>query len=464
MRTGLASVRAPGRLETVGHEPLILLDGAHNPAGAEALAEALRASFRWERLHLVLAISANKDAAGIIGALAPLADRIFLARNDSVRSADPRELRSDRGPGGLGLRLGRRGDRRGSRRRRPRRRDRRDRLAVHGRGREARARRPVDCPLRRRRRAVAIEATLLIVKPDGVRRALVGEVLGRVEAKGLTIERLELRTIDRATAEEHYAEHREKPFFEELVVVHHRWSVGPGEDHRRGCDQLLAHDDGPDEPRGCAAGFHPRRLRHRHHREHRARLGFAGVGRARAPAVLRLSRRGERAPRRVRPDRRGGRAPPAAHACGGALAGGDGPPRHARRRRPGVRRRGVGLPGSARHPLPDRLHLEVVRGALRPAGGGEGHPSPRRLDQRAPALAGPLRAVRPDHAASPADPYVGAHDGRRARSLGHDRRDPRPRTAADVRARRCLLVLEPRVQAHRTRAGARVRPPRPRGC
>jgi len=64
---------------------------------------------------------------------------------------------------------------------------------------------------------VAIEATLLIVKPDGVRRALVGEILGRVEAKGLTIERLELRTIDRATAEEHYAEHREKPFFEELV-------------------------------------------------------------------------------------------------------------------------------------------------------------------------------------------------------------------------------------------------------
>ncbi|HUL85816.1 MAG TPA: nucleoside-diphosphate kinase [Actinomycetota bacterium] len=62
-----------------------------------------------------------------------------------------------------------------------------------------------------------MEATLLIVKPDGVRRALVGEVLGRVEAKGLTIDLLEVRTIDRATAEEHYAEHREKPFFEELV-------------------------------------------------------------------------------------------------------------------------------------------------------------------------------------------------------------------------------------------------------
>jgi nucleoside-diphosphate kinase len=64
---------------------------------------------------------------------------------------------------------------------------------------------------------VGIEATLLIVKPDGVRRALIGEILRRVEAKGLVIERLELRTIDRATAEEHYAEHRQKPFFGELV-------------------------------------------------------------------------------------------------------------------------------------------------------------------------------------------------------------------------------------------------------
>jgi nucleoside-diphosphate kinase len=55
------------------------------------------------------------------------------------------------------------------------------------------------------------------VKPDGVRRGLVGEVLRRVEAKGLTIERMDLRTIARATAEEHYGEHREKPFFGELV-------------------------------------------------------------------------------------------------------------------------------------------------------------------------------------------------------------------------------------------------------
>jgi nucleoside-diphosphate kinase len=64
---------------------------------------------------------------------------------------------------------------------------------------------------------MAIESTLLIVKPDGVRRGLVGEVLRRVEAKGLTIEQLDLRVIERATAEEHYGEHRDKPFFGELV-------------------------------------------------------------------------------------------------------------------------------------------------------------------------------------------------------------------------------------------------------
>jgi nucleoside-diphosphate kinase len=61
------------------------------------------------------------------------------------------------------------------------------------------------------------ESTLLIVKPDGVSRGLVGEVLRRVEAKGLTLEELKRFTIPRSMAEEHYAEHRDKPFFGELV-------------------------------------------------------------------------------------------------------------------------------------------------------------------------------------------------------------------------------------------------------
>lgn len=61
-------------------------------------------------------------------------------------------------------------------------------------------------------------STLLIVKPDGVRRGLVGDVLGRVEAKGLRIAEMRLMQIDRPLAEELYAEHVEKPFFNELVA------------------------------------------------------------------------------------------------------------------------------------------------------------------------------------------------------------------------------------------------------
>jgi nucleoside-diphosphate kinase len=61
------------------------------------------------------------------------------------------------------------------------------------------------------------ESTLLIVKPDGVRRALVGEVLRRVESKGLRIADIRTFSIDRDLAEEHYGEHREKAFFGELV-------------------------------------------------------------------------------------------------------------------------------------------------------------------------------------------------------------------------------------------------------
>jgi len=56
-----------------------------------------------------------------------------------------------------------------------------------------------------------VQRTLVLVKPDGVRRGLAGEVISRLEAKGLTLVAMELRTLDRATAEEHYGEHRERP-------------------------------------------------------------------------------------------------------------------------------------------------------------------------------------------------------------------------------------------------------------
>jgi nucleoside-diphosphate kinase len=62
-----------------------------------------------------------------------------------------------------------------------------------------------------------IERTLLLIKPDGVERRLVGEILGRVERKGLTIAALELRTVDAKLAGSHFAEHKDKPFFGSLV-------------------------------------------------------------------------------------------------------------------------------------------------------------------------------------------------------------------------------------------------------
>jgi nucleoside-diphosphate kinase len=61
------------------------------------------------------------------------------------------------------------------------------------------------------------ERTLVLVKPDAVRRGLIGEIVGRLERKGLTIVALEQRTLDRDTASQHYAEHDGKPFFGELV-------------------------------------------------------------------------------------------------------------------------------------------------------------------------------------------------------------------------------------------------------
>jgi nucleoside-diphosphate kinase len=61
------------------------------------------------------------------------------------------------------------------------------------------------------------ERTLVLVKPDAVRRGLVGEIIGRLERKGLALVALNLRTLDRATAERHYAEHAAKPFFGDLI-------------------------------------------------------------------------------------------------------------------------------------------------------------------------------------------------------------------------------------------------------
>jgi nucleoside-diphosphate kinase len=78
-----------------------------------------------------------------------------------------------------------------------------------------------------------MEHTFVMVKPDGVERRLVGEVIGRLERKGLTLEKMRLLTIDPGMAQQHYGEHEGKPFFADLVsfitsgpVVAMEWS-GP---------------------------------------------------------------------------------------------------------------------------------------------------------------------------------------------------------------------------------------------
>ena len=61
------------------------------------------------------------------------------------------------------------------------------------------------------------ERTLILIKPDGVERGLVGDIINRIERKGLKLVAMDLRVTDRETAEKHYAEHADKPFFGELV-------------------------------------------------------------------------------------------------------------------------------------------------------------------------------------------------------------------------------------------------------
>ena len=92
VRLALGSATSPGRLEVAARRPLVILDGAHNPAAARALAEALPDTFTWGRLHLVLGVFADKDLDGIVTPLAPLADAGYAAAVDSVRARPPREV------------------------------------------------------------------------------------------------------------------------------------------------------------------------------------------------------------------------------------------------------------------------------------------------------------------------------------------------------------------------------------
>ncbi len=84
---GLGSATSPGRLQLVGIEPTVLVDAAHNPHGAGALAAALEDYFDFDEIAVVVGILADKDAQGIIAALAPQVDRFYVTEPHSERAA-----------------------------------------------------------------------------------------------------------------------------------------------------------------------------------------------------------------------------------------------------------------------------------------------------------------------------------------------------------------------------------------
>ncbi|MGC8492328.1 MAG: bifunctional folylpolyglutamate synthase/dihydrofolate synthase [Syntrophobacteraceae bacterium] len=93
IRNAMQEVRWPARLEVLGNNPTILLDGAHNPQGAESLRDALRETFPYKKLHLVIGIMADKDILGILRRLLPLAETAIFTKPVYARAANPEEIR-----------------------------------------------------------------------------------------------------------------------------------------------------------------------------------------------------------------------------------------------------------------------------------------------------------------------------------------------------------------------------------
>ncbi len=92
VRAGFADARSPGRLEVVRRAPAILLDAAHNPAGAHATAAALQTDFNFTRLIGVLGVMSDKDARGILSAFEPVLAEVIITAVPGPRSMDPDAL------------------------------------------------------------------------------------------------------------------------------------------------------------------------------------------------------------------------------------------------------------------------------------------------------------------------------------------------------------------------------------
>lgn len=89
---GLATASSPGRLQVVGVDPTVIVDAAHNPHGAAALAAALGSYFTFDEVAVVLGVLQDKDSAGIVAALAPVAARFYVTQSHSERAVPYDEL------------------------------------------------------------------------------------------------------------------------------------------------------------------------------------------------------------------------------------------------------------------------------------------------------------------------------------------------------------------------------------
>jgi dihydrofolate synthase / folylpolyglutamate synthase len=92
IREAFAGVIVPGRLERVRSAPSVLVDAAHNPHGARALADALSSEFSFRRLVAVVGVLGDKDARGILRELEPVVEELVVTKNSSPRAMDPDEL------------------------------------------------------------------------------------------------------------------------------------------------------------------------------------------------------------------------------------------------------------------------------------------------------------------------------------------------------------------------------------
>ena len=92
MRAGFAAVTSPGRCEVVHRDPTVILDAAHNPHGAKALAETLASEFNFDEVVAVIGVFGDKDATGILQELEPIVDHVIVTQSTSSRAMSSSEL------------------------------------------------------------------------------------------------------------------------------------------------------------------------------------------------------------------------------------------------------------------------------------------------------------------------------------------------------------------------------------